>query len=77
MLLDEHDRQTVLEETGIDAAHASGLVSLYGTDVIYGSTLYDVEGAQRSLDSNATVRSTASSSPGRRTSTTSGRSWTG
>jgi hypothetical protein len=55
MLLDEHDRQTVLDETGIHPAHADGIVSLYGTDVIYGSTLYDVEAAQRSLDSNATV----------------------
>jgi hypothetical protein len=55
MLLDEHDRQTVLAETGILPVHTDGIVSLYGTNVIYGSTLYDVEAAQRSLDSNATV----------------------
>jgi len=55
MLLDGQDRQSVLEETGIDPSHTAGIVSLYGTEVIYGSTLYDVEAAQRSLDSNATV----------------------
>jgi hypothetical protein len=55
MLLDDDDRQSVLDEAGIDSSHCSKLVSLYGTDVIYGSTLYDVEGAQRSLDSNASV----------------------
>lgn len=54
-LLDDDARQEVLDAAGIDPRHVTGLVSLYGTDVIYGSTLYDVEAAQRSLDSNATV----------------------
>ncbi len=54
-LLDPASRAEVLAEAGIDSSHADKLISLYGTDVIYGSTLYDVEGAQRSLDSNATV----------------------
>jgi hypothetical protein len=54
-LLDPTSRAKVLTEAGIDDMHAERLVSMYGTDVIYGSTLYDVEGAQRSLDSNATV----------------------
>jgi hypothetical protein len=55
MLLDEDLRQDVLDAASIDPSHVDGLVSMYGTDVIYGSTLYDVEAAQRSLDSNATV----------------------
>lgn len=54
-LLGADTREEVLGAAGIDGAHANALVSMYGTDVIYGSTLYDVEGAQRSLDSNATV----------------------
>ena len=33
----------------IDVTHVEELVSLYGTDVVYGSTLYDVEAAGRSL----------------------------
>jgi hypothetical protein len=54
-LLDPGSRQEVLRAAGIDEDHADALLTMYGTDVIYGSTLYDVEGAQRSLDSNATV----------------------
>ncbi len=54
-LLDDDERAEVLDATGIDVSHVGNLVSMYGTDVIYGSTLYDVEAAQRSLDSNATM----------------------
>jgi hypothetical protein len=54
-LLSEQTRQEVLDAAGVAPEHADMLVSLYGTDVIYGSTLYDVEAAQRSLDSNASV----------------------
>jgi len=54
-LLDPASRAEVLAAARIDSVHAEKLISMYGTDVIYGSTLYDVEGAQRSLDSNATV----------------------
>jgi hypothetical protein len=54
-LLDEDERVEVLDAAGIDASHVARLVSMYGTDVIYGSTLYEVEAAQRSLDSNATM----------------------
>ena len=35
--------------------HAEKLLSIYGTNVVYGTTLYDVEAAGRSLDSNTTV----------------------
>jgi hypothetical protein len=54
-LLSAETRQDVLDGAGIAPEHAERLVSDYGTDVIYGSTLYDVEAAQRSLDSNASV----------------------
>jgi hypothetical protein len=49
------DPAAVCQEAGIDPAHAASLIDLYGTDVLYGTTLYDVEAAQRSLDSNASV----------------------
>lgn len=55
MLLDSAHREQALREARIHPSHVSGLVTMYGTDVIYGSTLYDVEAAQRSLDSNAVV----------------------
>jgi hypothetical protein len=51
----ENDPATVCAEAGIDPAHTSMLVSLYGTNVVYGTTLYDVEAAGRSLGSNNTV----------------------
>jgi hypothetical protein len=46
---------TVCAEAGVDPMHADLLISLYGTDVVYGTTLYDVEAAGRSLGSNNTV----------------------
>lgn len=55
-LLDDADKLVVCAEAGVDFTHAEALLDAYGTDVLYGSTLYDVEAAQRSLDSNATVR---------------------
>ncbi|WP_422753028.1 helicase-related protein [Micromonospora sp. WMMD708] len=50
-----NDPKTVCAEAGIDPGHAEKLLSIYGTDVVYGSTLYDVEAAGRSLGSNNTV----------------------
>lgn len=49
------DPAKVCAEAGIDPRHVDQLVSLYGTDVVYGSTLYDVEAAGRSVASNNTV----------------------
>ncbi|MEU7778799.1 helicase-related protein [Micromonospora parva] len=49
------DPAAVCAEAGVDPRHAATLVSLYGTDVVYGTTLYDVEAAGRSLGSNNTV----------------------
>jgi hypothetical protein len=45
----------VCAEAGVDPAHVPELLSMYGTDVIYGTTLYDVEAAERSLASNSTA----------------------
>lgn len=45
----------VCAEAGIDPRHVEKLISQYGTNVVYGSTLYDVEAAGRSLGSNNTV----------------------
>lgn len=49
------DPTTVCTEAGVDPRHADMLISQYGTNVVYGSTLYDVEAAGRSLGSNNTV----------------------
>ncbi|WP_238015566.1 helicase-related protein [Dactylosporangium sp. AC04546] len=49
------DPAKVCQEAGVDPTHAPLLISLYGTDVVYGTTLYDVEAAGRSLGSNNTV----------------------
>lgn len=49
------DPELVCAQAGVDAAHAPDLLSMYGTDVIYGTTLYDVEAAERSLASNSTA----------------------
>jgi len=43
----------VCAEAGVLLEHARDLLSLYGTDVVYGSTLYDVEAATRSLANNS------------------------
>ncbi|MFG1918245.1 helicase-related protein [Micromonospora sp. NPDC048898] len=49
------DPAAVCAEAGVEPRHAAMLISLYGTDVVYGTTLYDVEAAGRSLGSNNTV----------------------
>lgn len=50
-----NDSAAVCTDAGIDPRHVLELLSLYGTDVLYGSTLYDVEAATRSLTSNSSV----------------------
>lgn len=54
-LLDPTAGRLVCDGAGIDTVHLAELISQYGTTVLYGTTLYDVEGAQRSLDSNVEV----------------------
>ncbi len=48
-LLTDPDR--VCEEVGVDAAKAPSLLQLYGTQVIYGNTLRDLDAIQRSIQS--------------------------
>jgi|GEM_PF-2775224 len=45
------DPTTVAAEVGVDPSALPGLVSAYGVDVVYGSTLKDVEAAARSFES--------------------------
>lgn len=40
----------VCRQLGIDPAKAPGLVSLYGTDVVYGNTLRDLDAVSRSIE---------------------------
>ncbi len=54
-LIEGPEREIVLAEAGIEARHGDDLLRLYGTTVVYGSTLYDVEASMRSLDSNVDV----------------------
>lgn len=51
----ETDPDGVCTEAGIASKFASRLLSDYGTNVVYGTSLYDVEAAARSLDSNTNV----------------------
>jgi hypothetical protein len=44
------DPAGVAAAVGVDPAEADGLVSFYGVDVVYGSTLKDVEAAARSFE---------------------------
>lgn len=50
-----HDAPAVCTEADIDERHVPMLLKMYGTNVVYGTTVYDVEAAERSLDSNSTV----------------------
>jgi hypothetical protein len=50
-----HDPLGVSATVGIDPKFADDLINIYGTDVIYGTSLYDVEAAERSLPSNSTA----------------------
>lgn len=56
-----HEPEAVCADAGVDPRYAADLLSLYGTDVVYGSTLHEVEAAERSLASNSTVDGTVHS----------------
>ncbi|MDH3010071.1 helicase-related protein [Gordonia alkanivorans] len=49
------DPIAVCREASIDPSFADRLVSDYGTNTVYGTSLYDVEAADRSLASNTSV----------------------
>ncbi len=46
---------TVCAEAGVDAVHADLLLSLYGTDVVYGNTLRDLDAVERSSETQIAV----------------------
>lgn len=47
------DPAATCDAAGVDAAHADLLLDLYGTQVVYGNTLQEVEAAERSLATNS------------------------
>ncbi|WP_430791277.1 DEAD/DEAH box helicase [Actinoplanes sp. G11-F43] len=49
------DPETLSREIGIDPKHVPDIVNLYGTDVIYGNTVRDVEAARRSMGTQVPV----------------------
>lgn len=51
----ETDTKRVCEEVGIDADFAPDLLSLYGTDVIYGNTIRDLDAVMRSVETQVQV----------------------
>jgi hypothetical protein len=50
-----HHPDQVCAEIGVPAMHASELVSIYGTDVVYGNTLRDLDAVMRSTETQILV----------------------
>jgi len=49
------DPGTVCAEAGVDPVHADLLLSLFGTDVVYGNTLRDLDAVERSSETQIAV----------------------
>lgn len=49
------DPDEVCQSIGIDPTHADDLLSLYGTDIVYGNTLRDLEAVTRSMETQVLV----------------------
>jgi hypothetical protein len=49
------DPHAVCAEAGVDPAHAPLLISLYGTNVVYGNTLRDLDAVARSMETQVQV----------------------
>jgi hypothetical protein len=49
------DPDGVCVEAGVDRQHATQLLSLYGTNVLYGNTLRDLDASMRSLETQVAV----------------------
>jgi hypothetical protein len=49
------NREEVCSEAGIDPKHADMLLSLYGTNVVYGNTLRDLDAVERSAETQIRV----------------------
>lgn len=50
------DPISICLEIGVDPTHADDLVSLFGTDVVYGNTLRDLEAVVRSMETQVLVQ---------------------
>lgn len=50
-----YEPEVVCREAGVDSSFAPALLSLYGTDVVYGNSLRDLEAATRSLETQVPV----------------------
>ncbi|MEI8210952.1 MAG: helicase-related protein [Planctomycetota bacterium] len=48
--------EAVCHEAGIDLANATALVSLFGTNVVYGNTIRDLDASARSLETQVPVQ---------------------
>jgi hypothetical protein len=55
------DPEKVCAEIGVDPVFAGDLVSLYGTDVVYGNTIRDLEAVMRSIETQVNVGSVVNS----------------
>lgn len=53
----------VCQEIGIDECHAADLLSLYGTNVVYGNTLRDLDAALRSTETQVDVHGALNTAP--------------
>lgn len=51
----QSDKERVCAEVGVDVDLADQILSLYGTNVVYGSTLRDIEAVSRSLETQVPV----------------------
>jgi len=51
----ENDPQRICHEAGIDPTYVDDIVSLYGVNVVYGSTLRDLDAVSRSLETQIDV----------------------
>lgn len=58
-----NDPDAVCADAGIDPCHSADLISLYGTDVVYGNTLRDLEAALRSADTQVNVDGPLNTAP--------------
>lgn len=50
-----YEPEMVCEDAGVDPSFVPALLSLYGTDVVYGNSLRDLEAATRSLETQVPV----------------------
>lgn len=57
------DTEAVCAEAGVDAVHGPDLLSIYGTNVVYGNTLRDLDAALRSTETQVDVDGPLNTAP--------------